>query len=183
MRRTHENRGLVKFGVLFLVAAASCGRPAEPLGESRSTDAGKAAAVDAMYEEYRKDFSGILEISAAELEARLPEGGVVIVDVREPGEIAVSTIPGALTKTEFENRLDEMDSKMIVVHCTIGYRSAKYVEELKRRGVKAYNLKGSILAWVHEGLPVVDASGKETKKVHVYGPKWNLLPEGYEGVW
>lgn len=183
MWKTRGTRGSVKLGVLVLVAALSCGLPTERPPDIPSTDAGKAAAVDAMYEEYRKDFSGVPEMSAAELEEQLALGDVVIVDVREPEEIAVSTIPGSLTKTEFENRLSDMESRTIVVHCTIGYRSAKYVEELKRKGVKAYNLKGSILAWVHEGLPVLDPWGNETKKVHVYGPKWNLLPEGYEGVW
>ena len=183
MTQTCGTRGSLKLGVLVLVGVLSCGRPAERPPEIPQTDAGKAAAVNAMYEAFRKDFSGVPEMSAAELEERLAQGVVVIVDVREPEEIAVSTIPGSLTKTEFENRLSEMESKTIVVHCTIGYRSAKYVEALTRKGVKAYNLKGSILAWVHEGLPVVDPWGKETKKVHVYGPKWNLLPEGYEGVW
>ena len=29
----------------------------------------------------------------------------------------------------------------------------------------------------------VDADGQPTKRVHIYGAKWNLLPEGYEAVW
>lgn len=35
----------------------------------------------------------------------------------------------------------------------------------------------------HEGLPLVEPDGKETKKVHTYGPKWAMQGEGYEAVW
>jgi len=47
---------------------------------------------------------------------------------------------------------------------------------------KTFNIKGGILAWIHEGLYIVDNKGK-TQKVHVYGSKWNLVPDGYKGVW
>ena len=38
-------------------------------------------------------------------------------------------------------------------------------------------------AQTHEGLPVVDADGQPTKKVHAFGPKWQALyaPE-YDSV-
>ncbi len=39
------------------------------------------------------------------------------------------------------------------------------------------------LAQTHEGLPVVDATGQPTKRVHAFGPKWQALyaPE-YESI-
>ena len=51
-------------------------------------------------------------------------------------------------------------------------------------GVRAYNLAGGILAWVQAGGPVVDGrTGTPTRRVHVYGRKWNLLQPGWEGIW
>jgi hypothetical protein len=39
-----------------------------------------------------------------------------------------------------------------------------------------------VLLWSHEGLPLTSSDGP-TRRVHVYGPRWNLLPAGYEAVW
>jgi hypothetical protein len=36
---------------------------------------------------------------------------------------------------------------------------------------------------VHEGGKVVDQKGGETKRIHVYGRKWNLGPDSFEGTW
>ena len=143
------------------------------------------ARIDAMYEDYREDFPGIGEISAEELATMLEgDGKVVLVDVRESKERAVSIIAGSISEDTFEANRDQYPKDAtIVVHCTIGYRSGKYVEKLQRRGIDALNLKGSILSWVHAGQPVETPEGEETKRVHVYGQKWDLLPEGYEAVW
>ena len=46
----------------------------------------------------------------------------------------------------------------------------------------AVNLKGSILPWVHAGQELVDDTGP-TRRVHVHGREWGLLPAGYEPVW
>ena len=51
----------------------------------------------------------------------------------------------------------------------------------RKKGVHVENLRGGVLAWVFEGGRVYDAGG-ETKRVHVYGKKWNYLPKGYEPV-
>ena len=167
--------------LILSVTAVSCG-PAALLAEGR-TDGEKRAAIEAMYREFQPDFPDAPEISVEDL-IRLQTGeNVLIVDVREPEERMVSIIPGAMSKEAFESLKRELGDAPIVVHCTIGYRSATYVEALKAEGIEAYNLKGSILAWVHAGQPVVDPEGNETKRVHVYGKRWDLLPEGYEAVW
>jgi hypothetical protein len=38
-----------------------------------------------------------------------------------------------------------------------------------------------IVAWALEGDPLYDKNG-ETKRIHVYGKKWNHAPNGYETV-
>jgi rhodanese-related sulfurtransferase len=122
------------------------------------------------------------EISAAELAERIKRERLAIVDVREPREQAVSMIPGAMSRADFEARKDEFRDVPIVAYCTLGFRSGKYAAKLRDEGFDAYNLRGAILAWTHTGQPLVDADG-ETRRVHVYGRKWNLVASGYEGVW
>ena len=147
------------------------------------TDAMKKARIEAMYEEYRAEFPEVREIDAAGLMALEKRGPVTIVDVREPEERSISIIRGSIDKAEFERRLPELGDSPVVVHCTIGYRSGVYAEELRSRGIEALNLKGSILAWAHAGGGVVDPSGGETRRVHVYGEKWALLPKGWEAIY
>ena len=165
----------------FLAAISGC--TSEPTPAQGQTDAQKRSAIDAMYGDLRPDFSDAAEISVEDLLRLQDSQEVLIVDVREPEERAVSIIPGAVSKEVFETLKADISDEVIIVHCTIGYRSGKYVERLKGEGIDAFNLKGSILSWVHAGQPVVDPEGNETKRVHVYGEQWNLLPEGYEAVW
>lgn len=131
-----------------------------------------------MYQDIKNDFKGVPELKLADLNDE-----VILIDVRKTAERKVSMIPGAISQEEFERNKGRYKGKKIAVYCTIGYRSAKYVKKLKRSGIKAYNLEGSILGWVHEGKPVVDGSGKKVMNVHVYGSSWNYLPEGYKGEW
>ncbi len=153
------------------------------IGQNTLTDAAKKTRIESMYEEYHREFPDVGEIDSAGLMALQAKGPVVIVDVREPEERAVSTIPGAIDKVTFEKHLEEYRGTPTVVHCTIGYRSGLYVEELKGKGLDALNLKGSIVAWAHEGGKVVDRAGQETKRVHVYGKRWALLPDGWTAVY
>ena len=148
-------------------------------------DVDKRTRIESMYEGYRDDFPGIAEVTPADIAEAYRKGDVVIVDVREKNEQAVSMIPGALTKAEFETQraAGTLGDKPIVVHCTIGYRSGVYVHELKEQGIDAKNLKGSLLLWSHEGLPLETPDGSPTKKIHVYGKQWDLLAEDYESVW
>lgn len=141
------------------------------------------AEIEAMYEDYRNEFSDIKEIHPSELADAYRSNELVIVDVRTPEEQAISMIPGAITKEAFEESISDQRDARVVVHCTIGYRSGVYVKELAERGIEAENMAGSLLLWAHEGLPLEDAEGRPTSRVHVYGKKWNLLPAGYEGVW
>ena len=129
------------------------------------------------------EFPDIQEITPRELSKRVEKERIVLVDVRTPQERAVSIIPNAISKDDFESAPAQYAGRTVVTYCTIGYRSGLYAKELEERGIPATNLKGSILAWVNDGLPVVTADGNLTRRVHVYGPRWSLLPDGYEPVW
>ena len=62
------------------------------------------------------------------------------------------------------------------------YTFALIKPKLVDEGWKASNLRGSIVSWTHVGGDLVK-DGAPTKRVHVYGRKWNLLADGYEAVW
>ncbi len=166
--------------VLCLIAAMTgCGAP--PAGVR--SDAEKRAQIEAMYVEYRRSFPEVPEIAVGELTHFMETGDAVLVDVRTEDERRISGIPDAISQSEFEDNEDAYADKTIVTYCTIGYRSGVYAVTLREKGLDARNLRGSILSWVHEGRALVDPEGAETKRVHVYGPEWELLPEGYTAIW
>ncbi len=146
------------------------------------SDADKRERIEALYRRYKRSFPETPEVTVDELLAMRGREETVIVDGREGAEREVSMIPGAISLEEFERGIDEHKDRAVVVYCTIGYRSGLVTKSLHERGLRAYNLRGGILAWLDAGQEVADAEG-ETRRVHVYGSKWDLAPEGYETVW
>lgn len=95
------------------------------------------------------------EMTSNELRARIASGSPpVILDVREPAEVAEGTIPGSvmIPLGDLPRRLAELDpSREIVVHCRSGARSARAVALLRDNGfARASNLTGGILNWNKE---------------------------------
>ena len=142
----------------------------------------RRGTLEGMVARVGRRFPDVKTISAAALRERLPDDDTVLVDVRSPAERAVSTLPGAITPEEFEDRLDDLGDCTVVAYCTLGARSSRYARRMGKRGVPVLNLKGSLLAWTHAGGELVDGPSP-TKRVHVFGPRWNLAADGYEGVW
>jgi len=110
-------------------------------------------------------------------EVRDIQGEVYIFGARNREEYEVSHIEGArflgFTKIEEEALNGVPKDSKVVLYCSIGYRSEKIAEQLQEKGfTNVYNLYGSIFEWVNQGLPVVDATGEQTKKVHTYNAKW-----------
>ncbi len=98
--------------------------------------------------------AGAPEISAAELAAARERGEeLLLVDVREPGEVELARIVGArlIPLGELEQRVAELDDwrdRRVVVHCHHGPRSAAACELLRARGfARVENLAGGIEAW------------------------------------
>ena len=78
--------------------------------------------------------------------------GVFVLDVREPQEHQICSIPGAvlIPLGELPNRINELGGhEDMVVHCKSGVRSAKALKILRNAGFKkAKNLSGGILRWI-----------------------------------
>jgi len=101
------------------------------------------------------------DITAAELAERLKTNHLKLLDVREPHELEISALPGAVNIPlgQLAARLSELDSaEEMVIFCKSGSRSARGLELLASAGFKKVkNLKGGINAWAKEvdtSLPV-----------------------------
>ncbi len=100
------------------------------------------------------------ETRPAELKARLGRGETVfILDVREPGEIALAAFPGAvhIPMNDIPARIGELDpARETIVVCHHGMRSAQVGMYLTRNGfTRVVNLAGGINAWSLEADPSV----------------------------
>lgn len=102
--------------------------------------------------------SSFKNITAAELEMKLRQGGLRLVDVRTDAEIAQGMIPQGepLPLHLLPVRLGEMDKNAATVfYCRSGGRSAQAAAFAAANGfTDAYNLQGGIIAWANAGLPI-----------------------------
>lgn len=94
-----------------------------------------------------------------EVATRLQQGeNLLILDVREPDEYQAGHVPGStlVPLNQLALRLDELPrDRPIVAMCRSGNRSGVATGMLKRAGfADVVNLKGGILAWQKQGLPV-----------------------------
>lgn len=103
--------------------------------------------------------SEIPEIQPAAFAGDWPDHSTILLDVREPGEVAVAAVAGAvhIPMGEIAARLGELDkSSTIVVMCHSGGRSMAVAEFLKSAGyAQVYNLAGGIDAWSRNVDPSV----------------------------
>lgn len=130
---------------------------------------------------YELMLKGLLDFSVDTITAADARSikGVVFLDAREPGEYSVSHIKGArnVGYDHFETAsvADIPRSSVIIVYCSVGYRSEKVAEKLKASGYRnVKNLYGGIFEWVNEGFPVHESAGKVTERVHGYSPEWGV---------
>jgi sulfur-carrier protein adenylyltransferase/sulfurtransferase len=98
------------------------------------------------------------DITATDLAARLRRTEKIrLIDVREPHEVAISSIPGEelFPLGQLAARLSELDSAQeIVLFCKTGTRSTRALEFLVSAGFrKVRNLRGGINAWAREVDP------------------------------
>jgi sodium/bile acid cotransporter 7 len=146
------------------------------------SDMDKRQKIEDMYAGYKKQFPEVRDISPQMVMDLRAKGKTVLIDIREPREQQVSMLPGAITEKEFMNDPAKYKDADKIAYCTISYRSGKFAQKLQKKGIIVYNLKGGMLAWVHDGGKVFDQNG-ETHRIHVYGRKWDLGPKRYQAVW
>lgn len=102
----------------------------------------------------------ITSVSASEFDKEIKAGSVQLLDVRTLQEYAEGHIDGALNiniqSDDFRQRAEKELSKdsTILVYCRSGRRSMEAAEMLTKLGYKVVNLKGGIIEWKGDGLPV-----------------------------
>ncbi len=113
----------------------------------------------------QEEAGSVVSISVKELQALLAgdTSGLVLLDVRNPPEVEIAAIPGALLipldRIESGEAVEEVrrlaEGKTLYVHCKMGGRSAKALIALGRHGIEGVNVAGGINAWSQEVDPSV----------------------------
>ena len=99
--------------------------------------------------------SDLREIDVQALKERMEsEPSFVLLDVREPHEAEIASLPGAklIPLGELPDRMDELDQQAeTIIHCKAGGRSAKALALLKEAGFEdVCHVQGGINAWSRE---------------------------------
>jgi adenylyltransferase/sulfurtransferase len=102
----------------------------------------------------------MLEVSVTTLKSKLDAGdNFILLDVREPFEIEIASVPGALCipMNTVPQRVQELDPDAeILVMCRSGKRSADITAFLMHQGfANVHNVTGGILAWATDVDPTV----------------------------
>lgn len=170
---------------------------AVPPGDA-SAAAGLQRVLDA-YEGFRASGAlagapdvGVAELLAWQTEAAAGGRRLVLVDARTDAEVAVSTLPGAVTREAALAGAADLRATggggggaRAVAFCTLGLRSAQATLALRAAGLDAYNLRGSLLALTYDPAAalVVPATGAPTRRLHTWSQRWAMQAPGYTAVW
>ena len=128
----------------------------------------------------QNDHPDVPSVTTTELADALASGRhILLLDVREAAEFAVSHLPGAQRVTSTASASVALEhatpDTLVVAYCSVGYRSAAFVKELHEQGVtNAVNLDGSLFAWANAGLPVYRGEF-QVNEVHPFDDTWGVL--------
>jgi rhodanese-related sulfurtransferase len=144
--------------------------------------AGRPLALGAVQRIAARKFPAVLWLEPEELALWRSDSSraqPVLLDARTSPEYAVSHLKGA---TRIDPRVPLLKGigafprdTPVVVYCTVGYRSARVAQWLRRQGFRTvYDLAGGVFAWANEGRPM-EADGRAALSVHPYNAFWGRL--------
>ena len=143
----------------------------------------RPADLNALHQGIISDYSQISHISA-EAFHRQNADDIILLDIREAGEFAISHIAGARRidpDISTDNLLTllpkDLTDKTIIVYCSVGRRSSALAARAKapllaKGAADIVNLEGGIFGWHNEKRPLTSASGS-TDYIHPYNDYWN----------
>ena len=104
----------------------------------------------------------ITDISPETAQRWVADGEALLIDVREPNEVAMARMAEAIhmPMSAFDPALIPTDSgKKIIFVCAMGMRSEQVRQYVLSQGLldAAYNLAGGLKAWHQAGLPLETA--------------------------
>ena len=143
--------------------------------------------LDTLAAELQSSYPNIGHLSTAQLSQWNADArDLVLIDVREEGEYAVSHIDGALridpkaSASEVAKHIGSIASgKDVIFYCSVGVRSSQLADRakdaLQAMGAgDIYNVSGGIFAWHNEKRALMNDTG-ETQMVHPYDRTWGKL--------
>ena len=107
--------------------------------------------------------AGVRTISIDEFDRLRKESGVVVLDVRTPGEFAAGHVAGAVNLSvasegseHFDDEIAKLDrDKTYLVYCARGNRSAIAAQRMSKLGFTHLNdFSGGMQQWMKEGKAV-----------------------------
>lgn len=120
-------------------------------------------------------------ISVDELQKRMQSNSIILLDTRELVEYQVSHIKNAIwvgyDSFSLQKTIQNLPDKNaeIIVYCSLGVRSEKIGEQLKRAGyTQIKNLYGGVFEWKNNNHAVFDSNGNQTEKVHAFSKRWGV---------
>jgi rhodanese-related sulfurtransferase len=131
----------------------------------REVAAAHQTEIDRLAEAYLGDRAELETMTRAELQRRLRDRDVIVLDVRPAPEFAAGHIPGArnVPLSDLQQRLRGIPSDtQVVAYCRGPY--CAYADEavrlLRGRGRDALRLEDGFPEWARAGLPVEAATGR-----------------------
>jgi rhodanese-related sulfurtransferase len=106
--------------------------------------------------------AGATNMDVLDFSKKITESGVVILDVRTPGEFAEGYIEGArmidFQGGSFETEIASLDKNATyAVYCRSGNRSGQAVKIMQDAGfLNLFNLEGGVIDWANQGMPLVN---------------------------
>lgn len=133
------------------------------------------------FDKMAKNMAGKKEliITMAEVQKLQKNGDkVIFLDSREEKEFQISHIASAIwvgyDKINW-TKIDALDKNAtIVIYCSVGYRSGKLAEQLKKKGfTHVKNLYGGLFNWANNDGEIVNSKGVKTTEIHGYNKTWS----------
>ena len=130
----------------------------------------------------REAFPDVPQMSTQQLAAMRADDtapDIVLLDARSATEFHVSHLPGAVLASNTRMALDALEAidpkRTVVVYCSVGYRSSRLADELRRKGFEnVFNLEGSLFGWANEGRPLYRGE-ERVHQAHPFDEEWGPL--------
>ena len=136
--------------------------------------------LDAIQADIISNHKSVAQLSA-ENYLELDRSDILLLDIREPEEYAVSRLPGAVRVDPNASaatliHMGDVTGKKIIVYCSVGRRSSIFAEReqtalMKMGATSVSNLEHGIFGWHNDRRELIDANGK-TDAVHPYNEIW-----------
>lgn len=171
--RTAEST-VFAFAMLLLVQAAWTAQPPQdgPVAQERWAETLRFV---------RKTFPDVPQLSTERLaELLVEDADVMLLDARSKEEFETSHLHGAIRATSVRAArralvAAEGAKPIVVVYCSVGYRSSRLARRLRSQGVEnVFNLEGSLFKWANEGRPV-HRGPQQVRSVHPFDEDWGEL--------